>query len=88
MRLGLSIAGALGAVMLAGASAQALPVAPAPAGASVDYVAMGCGRGWTRNRVGRCVPMYRPWMRPGRPMWRQRCWWRETPWGPRRVCRR
>jgi hypothetical protein len=21
------------------------------------------------------------------PRWRRRCWWRETPWGPRKVCR-
>ena len=88
-RLGLSIAGALGAVMLAGAGAQALPLAPAPAGQGVELAAMGCGPGWTRNRIGRCVPMARPWARPHRPMWRPvRCWWRETPFGPRRVCRR
>ncbi|MCW2317298.1 hypothetical protein M2322_002857 [Rhodoblastus acidophilus] len=23
----------------------------------------------------------------GPPPWRRRCWWRETPWGPRKVCR-
>ncbi|MBB4197933.1 hypothetical protein GGD83_001726 [Rhodoblastus sphagnicola] len=23
----------------------------------------------------------------GPPPWRRRCWWKETPWGPRKVCR-
>jgi hypothetical protein len=23
----------------------------------------------------------------GPPPWRRRCFWRETPWGPRKVCR-
>ncbi|MFO1116856.1 MAG: hypothetical protein U1E28_14330 [Beijerinckiaceae bacterium] len=45
--------GALGAV-----SAQAMPLAPVSGAAPmIEYVAMGCGRGWTRDAFGRCVPM-------------------------------
>jgi len=39
-------------------AAQAMPAAPLAGvtGAEVIQVAGGCGRGWHRNRYGRCVP--------------------------------
>ncbi len=62
-------AGAFGAV-----SAQAMPLAPSPGAAPmIEQVAYGCGRGWTRDAFGRCVPMVvRPIVRPRyyyRPMY-------------------
>jgi hypothetical protein len=37
-------------------SANAMTVAPISAGSDVVQVGGGCGRGWHRNRFGRCVP--------------------------------
>jgi len=40
------------------ASAQAMPVAPAPADGMTTLVAQGCGPGLARNAAGRCRPAY------------------------------
>lgn len=69
------------------ASAGAAPLAPAGADtitgpAAVSTVAFGCGPGWAPGPYGRCRPMYR---RPR--FYGPRCFFRPTPWGPRRVCR-
>ncbi|MBK9082014.1 MAG: hypothetical protein IPL88_08045 [Rhizobiales bacterium] len=57
------IVAAAGFVSLAVLPAQALPMAPAPSGAShVEQTAMGCGRGWARNRWGMCRPVVRRFM--------------------------
>ena len=69
------------------ASAGAAPLMPAPvdtlAGpASVTGVAYGCGPGWAPGPYGRCRPIYR---RPR--FYGPRCFFRPTPFGPRRVCR-
>jgi hypothetical protein len=40
------------------ASAQAMPVAPAPADGMTTLVAQGCGPGFARNAAGRCRPAY------------------------------
>jgi len=40
------------------ASAQAMPVAPAPADGMTTLVAQGCGPGMARNAAGRCRPAY------------------------------
>lgn len=54
---------AAGLFTLAALPAQALPMAPAPAGAPlVEQTAMGCGPGWTRSRWGACRPMVRRFM--------------------------
>ncbi|HUI22544.1 MAG TPA: hypothetical protein VLZ74_16070 [Methylocella sp.] len=45
----------------------------------ITQVAGGCGPGWHRGPWGGCR---RNWGPVGR-----RCWFRPTPWGPRRVCR-
>lgn len=78
----LTVAGA----MLAGATfaAQAMPTAQMPTSQSqgIILVAGGCGLGWHRGPYGRCV---RNWGFRHRHI---RCWWRRTPWGPRRICRR
>jgi hypothetical protein len=54
----------------------------APLAASVSTVAFGCGPGWAPGPYGRCRPIYR---RPR--FYGPRCFFRPTPWGPRRVCR-
>ena len=69
------------------ASAGAAPLAPAGAdtitgNAVVSTVAFGCGPGWAPGPYGRCRPMYR---RPR--FYGPRCFFRPTPWGPRRICR-
>jgi hypothetical protein len=73
----------LGAGMLFMTSgAQAFPVAPDVSHSSnVIRVAGGCGIGWHRGPWGGCRPNY---YYAGRSY--PRCWWRPTPWGPRRVC--
>ena len=45
----------------------------------VTQIAGGCGPGWHRGPYGGCR---RNWGPVGR-----RCWFRPTPYGPRRVCR-
>lgn len=77
-----AVIGGLGLV-----SASAAPLAPAGAAAitgptSVSTVAFGCGPGWAPGPYGRCRPIYR---RPR--VYGPRCFFRPTPWGPRRVCR-
>lgn len=62
--------------------AQAMPAAPvandqAP---GLTLIAGGCGPGWHRGPYGGCRRNM-GWG-PG-----PRCWFRPTPWGPRRVCR-
>jgi hypothetical protein len=53
--------------------------------AEITLVADGCGPGFHRNPFGFCVRNgWEP--RAYRYGW-HRCWVRETPWGPRRVCR-
>jgi hypothetical protein len=75
------------AVALTAFDAQALPGSaqnPASIPADVIQVAGGCGPGWHRGPFGGCV---RNWWRPGPFAYAgPRCWWRRTPWGPRRVC--
>lgn len=79
--------GGLGAV----SSAQAAPLAAGSAttlagGAAVETVAFGCGPGWTRGPYGRCRPAYGYGYGPRR-FYGRRCFFRPTPFGPRRVCR-
>ncbi len=40
------------------ATAQAMPVAPAPSDGLTTQVAQGCGPGMARNAVGRCRPAF------------------------------
>jgi hypothetical protein len=40
------------------ASAQAMPVAPAPADGLTTQVAQGCGPGMMRNEFGHCRPAF------------------------------
>lgn len=84
--LGLTAAlvlGGFGAV----SSADAAPIGPGAAaglagGATVERVAMGCGPGFGRDAYGRCRPFAGP-----RGGYGRRCFFRPTPFGPRRVCR-
>ncbi|ARQ02831.1 hypothetical protein CAK95_08170 [Pseudorhodoplanes sinuspersici] len=67
--------------------AQAFPVSPiSPVQTSSDIVQVrgGCGLGWHRGPYGGCR---RNWARGARAFAGPRCWFRRTPWGPRRVCR-
>ena len=69
------------AIALTAFSADAfpgIPQNPVQTPAEVIQVAGGCGPGWHRGPRGVCR---RNWARG------PRCWWRRTPWGPRRVCR-
>jgi len=83
MRKGLFLAAAMSAaVALTGFDAQAAPFAPSnlsDQGSQVIQVRQGCGLGRHRGPWGGCR-----WN--GNPGWNA-CWWRPTPWGPRRVCR-
>lgn len=45
-------------LVIAAASAQALPRAPLSSDSSVITVAGGCGPGWHRGPYGGCRPMY------------------------------
>ena len=65
--------------------AQAFPVTSSKrfgVTSDVTQIAGGCGYGWHRGPWGGCRRNWRPL--PGRGV---RCWFRRTPWGPRRVCR-
>jgi hypothetical protein len=61
--------------------AQAFPAAPPASESEIVLVAQGCGPGWARDRFGICRPMRGPIVRP------RACWWVQTVYGPRRVCR-
>jgi hypothetical protein len=39
-------------------AAQAMPVAPIQADATIEHVAQGCGPGMARNSAGRCRPRF------------------------------
>jgi hypothetical protein len=65
-------------------AAQALTPAPLPGVTDVIHVAQGCGRGWVRNRWGRCVRVGGPVV-IGRPV--AACRSVRTAYGWRRVCR-
>jgi hypothetical protein len=39
-------------------AAQAMPVAPMPAGGLIEHVAQGCGPGMSRNARGACRPNF------------------------------
>ncbi len=82
---------AAGAVLLLGAvAAQAMPatiIAPGADAAQVLPVAEGCGPGAHRNFRGFCVGGGGFYGRPGYGFGGGRCFIRETPFGPRRICR-
>jgi hypothetical protein len=84
--LGLAAAltlGGLGAVTTAQAAPLGAGSAASVAGtAPIETVAQGCGPGWGRGAYGRCRPFAGPPRGYGR-----RCFFRPTPYGPRRVCR-
>lgn len=77
-------------LMIAGVAfdAQAMPTAPITTDQvpGVRLVAGGCGIGWHRGPYGGCRRNFGGWG-PGYGYGYRRCWWRPTPWGPRRVCR-
>lgn len=74
------------AVTLASFDAGAIPVLPSPAQDSpyVAKIAGGCGPGWHRGPYGGCRRNWAPYPYGA---YGRRCWFRPTPWGPRRVCR-
>jgi hypothetical protein len=81
--------------MMAGSSAQAFTLPSQLAAAQEDTaqnvvrVAGGCGLGWHRGPWGGCRPNYYGYYRPYAylaPGYAPGCWWRATPYGPRRVC--
>ena len=76
----LAMAGGLGLA----SAAHAAPGAPLPAdalaGASAERVAFGCGPGFTVNRFGRCVRIFRPY-----GFYRPRPYFRPRVYGPRRF---
>ncbi|WP_026606021.1 GCG_CRPN prefix-to-repeats domain-containing protein [Methylocapsa acidiphila] len=67
----------LGSLQAEAAPVPALPVAPEQPSLIVP-IAGGCGLGWHRGPWGGCRRNWGPVYR--------RCWFRPTPWGPRRVC--
>ncbi len=85
--LGLAAAltlGGLGAVSTAQAAPLGVGLGTTLAGqAPIETVAQGCGPGWGRGAYGRC----RPFAGPGRGFYGRRCFFRPTPYGPRRFCR-
>jgi hypothetical protein len=79
MRKKICVTALLGAVAtsIVAFEAQSFPVSNLASQTSeVIQVRQGCGLGRHRGPWGGCR-----WNRGGG------CWWRETPWGPRRVCR-
>lgn len=98
MRSLVSIGAALGGLMLMTGGASALPLDRPANPSDIHAVADGCGPGMFRTPRGFCRPMRGPPSWAGRPAWDRpgwgpgwgpgpRCFIRETPWGPRRVCR-
>lgn len=92
-RLVLAAAAAAG-VMVAAPGAQAFPADPQPRATGTEVIEVRglCGLGWHRGALGECRPngtgygyVYRPYAYAP-PPYRPRCWWIETPYGPRRVC--
>lgn len=89
--LGLSAGLALGGLGAVSA-ANAAPIGPGSAsdlagGATVERVAMGCGPGFGRDAWGRCRPFAGPRYYGPPRFYGRRCFFRPTPFGPRRVCR-
>ena len=88
--MGKTIISAAAALLLASVAphqgANAFPLAaPSSGKAGLTFIADGCGPAFHRNPFGFCVRnVWGP--RPYAYGW-HRCWLRETPWGPRRVCR-
>lgn len=78
---GLALMAPVGASAFPAPASGALQVAPG-ADDMITQVSGGCGRGWYRDRWGRCRPMVRRAPPPPR-----RCWIQHTPRGPVRVCR-
>jgi hypothetical protein len=84
-----TICSATAAILMVAAipvEAGAFPLATTGSGyVGVTLIAGGCGPAFHRGPYGGCVRNY--WgPRPYAYGW-HRCWVRETPWGPRRVCR-
>ncbi len=84
MRSLLSSALLAAAVMLGGSATQAftVPAQNAAPDSNIERVAGGCGPGWVLDRSGNCRPgaaksNFNP----------RRCFQRQTPWGPRQICR-
>jgi hypothetical protein len=85
MIMKLSLAAAIAMVALSAIDAQALPMAPSMLSHQTDeviQVRQGCGFGRHRGPRGGC----RVNVGPSGAYAAGRCWWRGTPWGPRRVC--
>ena len=78
---------------LASPAAQAFTIASLPTPPANEVIAVRdfCGLGWHRGPYGACHPngvvpyVYRPYAAYGAP-YPGRCWWRNTVYGPRRVC--
>jgi len=94
MRNAIASAAIAVAAMMAAPAARAftLPSPPAAqenAAQDVVRIAGGCGFGWHRGPWGGCRPnrygYYRPYAYLA-PAYAPGCWWRATPYGPRRVC--
>jgi hypothetical protein len=78
-------AGTLAALALTTSNAIAFPAARPTQSTADNLIEIrgGCGLGWHRGPWGGCRPnpvryVYAPGV--------YHCWWRATPWGPRRVC--
>ena len=77
---------ATGVALIAGASAASAMPTTLLAGADapqVTLVAEGCGPGFHRGPYGGC----RPFGGGFRPHFERQCFVRQTPYGPRRICR-
>jgi len=77
--LSAAVAGTL--IAFSSFGAQAFPAATLPTQSDIIQVAQGCGPGWARDIYGICRPIRRVYVRP------RACWWVQTVYGPRRVCR-
>lgn len=75
--------------------ASSAPLSPTSLAGTVAHspvvrVAGGCGPGFFRTPYGFCRPfrrVYGPRFYGPRPYYGRRCFFRPTPFGPRRVCR-
>lgn len=89
--LGLAAALALGGLTATASTAGAAPLGAGTAsltgGDLVTHVAQGCGPGAGRDAYGRCRVFARPYYGPRPGFYGRRCFFRPTPFGPRRVCR-